>query len=65
MDTQLWDINITILQKFQNKVLCAIVDAPYYVCNEAILHDIPLKSIKEVIHHVLIYTFVMVNTLKE
>ncbi|KAH0813919.1 hypothetical protein GEV33_008872 [Tenebrio molitor] len=48
---QLWGTacvsNINILQRFQNKVLRAIVDAPYYVSNEVIQHDIPLESIKE------------------
>jgi hypothetical protein len=51
---QLWGTaclsNINILQRFQNKVLRGIVDAPYYVSNEVIQHDIPLESIKETIH---------------
>jgi hypothetical protein len=51
---QLWGTacvsNINILQRFLNKVLRAIVDAPYYVSNEVIQHDIPLESIKEAIH---------------
>jgi hypothetical protein len=46
---QLWGTaclsNINILQRFQNKVLRGIVDAPYYVSNEVIQHDIPLESI--------------------
>lgn len=51
---QLWgtasNSNIDILQRFQNKVLRAIADAPYYVSNEVIQHDIPLETVKEVIH---------------
>jgi hypothetical protein len=46
---QLWGTacvsNINILQRFQNKVLRAIVDAPYYVSNEVIQHDILLEAI--------------------
>lgn len=33
---------------FQNKVLCAILDTPFYVSNEVIQHDMPLESIKQV-----------------
>lgn len=51
---QLWGTasksNISILQRFQNKVLRAIVDAPYYISNEVIQRDIPLESINEVIY---------------
>lgn len=51
---QLWGTtssnNVAIFQRFQNEVLRAIVDAPYYVSNEVIEHDIPPESIKEIIH---------------
>ena len=53
---QLWgtasNSNIAILQRFQNKVLRAIVDAPYYVSNVIIQHDVPFESVKEVIFSV-------------
>lgn len=46
---QLWgtasDSNIAILQRFQNKVFRMIVDAPYYVPNSVIQHDIPVTSV--------------------
>ena len=42
---QLWgsaaESNIEIIQRFQNKVLRAIVDAPGWVPNSKILNDIP------------------------
>lgn len=72
---QLWgtasNSNIEILQRFQNKVIRAIVDAPYYVSNKVIQHDIRMESIREVIHQysasyserVLVHPNVLVNQL--
>lgn len=72
---QLWGTasisNINILQRFQNKVLRAIVDAPYYIPNELIQHDIPLETIKDAIQRysekyserVLVHPNVLANKL--
>lgn len=72
---QLWgtasNSNIAILQRFQNKILRVIVDAPYYVSNVVIQRDIPVRSIKEVIHQfcvkyserVLVHPNVLANKL--
>lgn len=50
---QLWgttcNSNIAILQRFQNKVLRAIVDAPRYMPNSVIQRDIQIASVSEVI----------------
>lgn len=47
---QLWgsaaNSNLEILQRFQNKVLRMIVDAPSFVPNSVIHHDIPLPTIQ-------------------
>jgi len=39
--------NIEILQRFQNKVLRKIVDAPWYVPNKLIQNDLKIPSIQE------------------
>lgn len=48
---QLWgsaaESNLEILQRFQNKVLRVIVNAPRYMPNRMIQQDIPIPSIKE------------------
>lgn len=48
---QLWgtasNSNIEILERFQSKVLRAIVDAPWYVPNKVIAHDLHMCSVKE------------------
>jgi hypothetical protein len=48
---QLWGTastsNIEILERFQSKTLCIIVDAPWYVSNALIRRDLKLTSIKE------------------
>lgn len=50
---QLWgsasNSNLEILQRFQNKVLRVIVDAPWYVTSASIEKDLQVPSIKEVI----------------
>lgn len=44
--------NIEILHPFKNKIIHAIVNAPYYVPNRFIYQDIPVAPIKEVITEV-------------
>lgn len=48
---QLWGTasisNIEILQRFQNKVLRSIVDAPWYVPNHIIQSDLKIKTVRE------------------
>lgn len=48
---QLWGTashsNIAILQRFQSKVLRGIVNAPWYVPNDVIQHDLHMTSVKE------------------
>lgn len=48
---QLWgtasNSNIEILERFQSKVLRTIVDAPWYVPNKVIAHDLHMCSVKE------------------
>lgn len=50
---QLWgtaaNSNLEIIQRFQNKVLRAMVNAPRYVPNCVVQKDIPVASVKEVI----------------
>lgn len=50
---QLWgsaaESNLEILQRFQNKVLRIITDAPRYIPNRVIQRDIPMSTVKEVI----------------
>jgi hypothetical protein len=52
---QLWGTastsNIEILERFQSKALRIIVDAPWYVPNIHIRHDLQLTSVKEEICH--------------
>jgi hypothetical protein len=43
--------NIEILERFQSKVLCMIVDAPWYVLNTLIGRDLQTPTIKEEIRH--------------
>ena len=42
--------NINIMQRFQNKILRIIAEAPYYVSNKIIQDDIPLETAKEAVH---------------
>lgn len=53
---QLWgttsNSNIEIFQRFQNKVLRLIVDAPWYVPNAVIQRDLKVPSIKEEIQKI-------------
>ena len=48
---QLWgtasNSNIEILQRFQNKVLRTIVNAPWYVLNYVLHNDLKILSVKE------------------
>jgi hypothetical protein len=48
---QLWgttsNSNIAILERFQPKVLCLIVNAPWYVPNSVIRKDLRIPSVKE------------------
>jgi hypothetical protein len=48
---QLWGTastsNIEMLERFQLKALCIIVDAPWYVLNNHILRDLQMPSVKE------------------
>jgi hypothetical protein len=52
---QLWGTastsNIEILERFQSKALCMIVDAPWYVPNTLIRRDVHIPSVKEGISH--------------
>jgi hypothetical protein len=48
---QLWetasDSNINILERFQSKVLRIITDAPWYVPNAVIKHDLHVPSVRQ------------------
>ena len=59
---QLWgsasNSNIEILERFQNKTLRNIVDAPWFVPNEQIRKDLQIKTVKEVVQ-------IMVDSYKE
>jgi hypothetical protein len=48
---QLWGTastsNIEILERFQSKALCIIVDAPWYVPNNHIRRDLQMTSVNE------------------
>jgi hypothetical protein len=48
---QLWGMastsNIEILERFQVKALCMIMDAPWYVPNTVILRDLQIPTVKE------------------
>jgi hypothetical protein len=52
---QLWGTastsNVEILERFQSKVLRQIMDAPWYVPNTIIRHDLHMPKVKEKIHH--------------
>ena len=52
---QLWGTasnpNIEILQRFQSKTLRSLIDAPWYVTNETIHHDLKIPTDKEVPKH--------------
>jgi hypothetical protein len=52
---KLWDkastSNIEILERFQYKALCTIVDAPWYVPNTVIGRDLQTLTVKEEISH--------------
>ena len=51
---QLWgtasNSNIEILQRFQSKTLRSLLNAPWYVTNETIHHDLKIPSDKDKIH---------------
>jgi hypothetical protein len=53
--TQLWAAastsNTEILERFQSKVLCTIVDASWYVPNTVMRRGLQTPKIKEEIHH--------------
>ncbi|KAF7286364.1 hypothetical protein GWI33_005660 [Rhynchophorus ferrugineus] len=53
--------NISIIQRFQNKVLRAIVAAPYYILNKVIERDIPLEPITSVIQRICVKYFERVS----
>jgi len=42
--------NIAIIQKFQSKLLRAIVNAPWYVTNAMIHSDLGISTVQDVIH---------------
>jgi hypothetical protein len=48
---QLWgtpsNSNIDILERFQSKVLRIIIDAPWYVPNAVIKHDLQVPSVRQ------------------
>ena len=49
---QLWgeanlNSNIKILQRFQSKMLCCILDAPWFVPNYVIQRDLHMSSLKK------------------
>lgn len=50
---QLWGTashsNIEIIQRFQSKMLRIITDAPWFVLNETLHHDLKIPTVKEVI----------------
>jgi hypothetical protein len=43
--------NVEIVERFQSKVLRLIVDAPWYVPNTIIRHDLHMPTVKEEIRH--------------
>jgi hypothetical protein len=43
--------NIEILEHFQSKVLCIIVDVPWYVPNVVIRTDLQTPTVKKEIRH--------------
>ena len=51
---QLWgtasNSDIEILQRFQSKTLRSLIDAPWYVTNEAIHRDLKIPTVKDEIH---------------
>jgi hypothetical protein len=64
---QLWgttsNSNITILERFQSKVLRLIVDAPWYVSNSVIRKDLRIPAVKEEISRFSsLYVFASVYT---
>lgn len=52
---QLWgtaaNSNVEILQRFQSKILRIIVDAPWFVTNQQIHHDLEIRTVQEEIKH--------------
>jgi len=48
---QLWDTttnsNIEIIYRFQNKYLRIIVDAPWYVTNDTLHHDLNVSHVRD------------------
>lgn len=55
---QLWGItansNIEILQRFQTKILCIIVDSLWYVINKRLHHDLNIPIVKEETTNIII-----------
>jgi hypothetical protein len=53
IEAQLWGCskpsNINIIQRFRNKVLRGIVDAPWYVRNSDLHRDLNIKSMTDII----------------
>jgi hypothetical protein len=41
------NLNIEILQRYQNKVLRAIVDAPWYISNKVLPADLEVEAVRE------------------
>lgn len=63
---QLWgtasNSNVEILQRFQSKVLRMILNAPWFVTNDSIHHDLQIPSVKEeIIKHCLSYRNRLLN----
>lgn len=54
---QLWgtaaNSNLEILQRFQSKILRIITDAPWYMTNERLHHDLEIPTIKEEIRIIM------------
>jgi hypothetical protein len=40
--------NINIIQRYQNKILRCLVNAPWYACNSNIHHDLGVKTVASV-----------------
>jgi hypothetical protein len=55
MEYRLWGTastsSIEILERFQSKVLCMIVDALWYMMNMVIRRDLQTPTVKEEIRH--------------
>lgn len=63
---QLWGTashsNIEIVQRFQNKMLRMVTDAPWYVTNEQLHHDLQVYTVKqEILRHTKTYKERIIN----